>query len=56
MKFSFSETLNPRFKVHIDDPYRIFIDLCNRKTTPVKFIPKREEGFLRKVEEMGGKN
>lgn len=50
------QALQSIFKVHIDDPYRIFIDLCNRKTVPVKFIPKMEEGFLRKVEEMGEKN
>lgn len=49
------QALQSIFKIHIDDPYRIFIDLCNRKTAPVKFIPKMEEGFLRKVEEMGGK-
>ncbi len=42
------------FHVHIDDPYRIFIDLANRKTAPLKFIPKLEEGFLRKVDEIGG--
>jgi hypothetical protein len=39
------------FQVHIEDPYRIFIDLANRKTAPLKFIPKLEEGFLRKVDE-----
>lgn len=39
------------FQVHIEDPYRIFIDLANRKTVPLKFIPKLEEGFLRKVDE-----
>jgi hypothetical protein len=50
------QALQSIFQVQIDDPYRIFIDLCNRKTKPVKFIPKMEEGFLRKVEEMGGKN
>lgn len=50
------QALQSIFKIHIDDPYRIFIDLCNRKTAPVKFIPKMEEGFLRKVEEMDGKN
>lgn len=50
------QALQSIFKIHIDDPYRIFIDLCNRKTEPVKFIPKMEEGFLRKVKEMGGKN
>jgi hypothetical protein len=42
------------FHVHIDDPYRIFIDLANRKTAPLKFIPKLEEGFLRKVDEIDG--
>lgn len=42
------------FQVNIEDPYRIFIDLCNRKTAPVKFIPKMEEGFLRKVNEADG--
>lgn len=50
------QALQSIFKIQIEDPYRIFIDLCNRKTAPVKFIPKLEEGFLRKVEEMGGKN
>lgn len=50
------QALQSIFKIQIDDPYRIFIDLCNRKTAPVKFIPKMEEGFLRKVEEMGGKD
>ncbi len=50
------QALQSIFRVQIEDPYRIFIDLCNRKTAPVKFIPKMEEGFLRKVEEMGGKN
>lgn len=40
------------FQVHIEDPYRIFIDLANRKTAPLKFIPKLEEGFLRKVNEV----
>jgi hypothetical protein len=50
------QALQSIFKVQIEDPYRIFIDLCNRKTATVKFIPKMEEGFLRKVEEMGGKN
>lgn len=50
------QALQSIFKIHIEDPYRIFIDLTNRKTAPVKFIPKMEEGFLRKVEEMGGKN
>lgn len=44
------------FQVNIDDPYRIFIDLTNRKTAPLKFIPKMEEGFLRKVEEMDKKD
>jgi hypothetical protein len=44
------------FQVHIEDPYRIFIDLANRKMAPLKFIPKLEEGFLRKVDEIGGKN
>lgn len=44
------------FQVNIEDPYRIFIDLTNRKTAPVKFIPKMEEGFLRKVKEMDGKS
>lgn len=39
------------FQVQIDDPYRVFIDLSNRKITPVKFIPKMEEGFLRKIDE-----
>lgn len=39
------------FQVHIDDPYRIFIDLSNRKITPMKFIPKMQEGFLRKIDE-----
>lgn len=48
-------TLQSIFQVQIEDPYRIFIDLTNRKTIPVKFIPKMEEGFLRKVEEMGAK-
>jgi hypothetical protein len=43
------------FQVHIEDLYRIFIDLANRKTAPLKFIPKLEEGFIWKVEEMGGK-
>jgi hypothetical protein len=43
------------FQVHIEDLYHIFIDLANRKTAPLKFIPKLEEGFIRKVEEMGGK-
>lgn len=42
------------FQIHIEDPYRIFIDLANRKTLPVKFIPKMEEGFLRKVNEVDG--
>lgn len=42
------------FQVHIEDPYRIFIDLANRKTAPLKFIPKLEEGFLRKVDEIEG--
>lgn len=42
------------FQVHIEDPYRIFIDIANRKTVPMKFIPKLEEGFLRKVNEVDG--
>jgi hypothetical protein len=50
------QALQSIFKVHIEDPYRIFIDLCNRKTAPVKFIPKMEEGFMRKVEEMDRKS
>ncbi len=50
------QALQSIFRVQIEDPYRIFIDLCNRKTAPVKFIPKMEEGFLRKVDEMGGKD
>jgi hypothetical protein len=50
------QALQSIFKIQIEDPYRIFIDLCNRKTAPLKFIPKMEEGFLRKLEEMGGKN
>jgi hypothetical protein len=45
------QALQSIFQVHIDDPYRIFIDICNRKMTLLKFIPKMEEGFLRKVEE-----
>lgn len=43
--------LQPIFQVNIEDPYRTFIDLANRKTTPMKFIPKMEEGFLRKIDE-----
>lgn len=39
------------FQVHIEDPYRIFIDIANRKITPVKFIPKIQEGLLRKIDE-----
>ena len=39
------------FQINIEDPYRIFIDLANRKTAPLKFIPKLEEGFLRKVDD-----
>lgn len=39
------------FEIQIDDPYRIFIDLVNRKTVKTKFIPKMEEGFLRKIDE-----
>lgn len=50
------QALQSIFKIQIDDPYRIFTDLANRKTAPVKFIPKMEEGFLRKVEEMGEKS
>ena len=44
------------FQVHIEDPYRIFIDIANRKTVPMKFIPRLEEGFLRKVNEVDGMN
>jgi hypothetical protein len=40
------------FQVHIEDPYRIFIDLANRKKEQLKFIPKLEEGFLRKLSEV----
>ena len=42
------------FQVKIEDPYRTFIDIANRKTTAMKFIPKLEEGFLRKVDEADG--
>lgn len=48
--------LEPVFQIKIDDPYRIFIDIANRKTGTMKFIPKLEEGFLRKLDEMDGKN
>lgn len=44
------------FQVQIDDPYRIFIDLSNRKMNPMKFIPKMEEGFLRKIDEADNLN
>lgn len=43
------------FQVHIEDPYRTFIDIANRKKELLKFIPKLEEGILRKVEEAEGK-
>lgn len=39
------------FQIHIEDPYRIFIDISNRKMAPVKFIPKIQEGLLRKIDE-----
>ncbi len=39
------------FQIKIEDPYRTFIDIANRKKDLLKFIPKLEEGFLRKVEE-----
>jgi hypothetical protein len=42
------------FQVQIDDPYRIFIDLSNRKISPMKFIPKMEEGLLRRIKETKG--
>jgi hypothetical protein len=42
------------FQVQIDDPYRIFIDLTNRKISPMKFIPKMEEGLLRRINETKG--
>ena len=41
-------------QVQIDDPYRIFIDLSNRKISPMKFIPKMEEGLLRRIKETKG--
>ena len=45
------QALQTVFKIHIEDPYRIFIDISNRKNVPVKFIPKLEEGFLRRMTE-----
>ena len=39
------------FHVQVEDMYLIFIDLANRKTALMKFIPKLEEVFLRKVDE-----
>lgn len=41
-------------QVQIDDPYRIFIDLSNRKIAHMKFIPKMEEGLLRRIKETKG--
>src|SRR5574343_66 len=49
------QALQSIFRIHMDDPYRIFTDLANRKTAQVKFIPKMEEGFLSKVDEMNTK-
>jgi hypothetical protein len=49
------QALQSIFRIQIDDPYRIFTDLANRKTAQVKFIPKMEEGFLSKVDEMNTK-
>ena len=46
--------LEPVFQIKIDDPYRTFIDIANRKTGVMKFIPKLEEGFLRKINEVDG--
>lgn len=46
--------LEPVFQIKIDDPYRTFIDIANRKTGTMKFIPKLEEGFFRKVNEVDG--
>ena len=45
------QALQSIFEVQIDDPYRVFIDICNRKMTLLKFIPKMEEGILSKIEE-----
>ena len=45
------QALQSVFEVQIDDPYRVFIDICNRKMTLLKFIPKMEEGILSKIEE-----
>lgn len=42
------------FQVHIEDPYRIFIDLTHRKIAHMKFIPKMEEGLLRRINETKG--
>jgi hypothetical protein len=42
------------FQVQIDDPYRIFIDLTQRKIAHMKFIPKMEEGLLRRIKETKG--
>jgi hypothetical protein len=36
-------SITPKFKKHLSP-----------KTTPLKFIPKLEEGFLRKVDEADG--
>lgn len=42
------------FQMYIDDPYRTFIDISNRKTNHVKFIVKMQEGLLRKIDEGEG--
>ncbi len=45
------QALHSIFEVQIDDPYRIFIDITGRKMTKLKFIPKMEDGLLRKIDE-----
>ncbi|MES2588827.1 MAG: RteC domain-containing protein [Bacteroidota bacterium] len=45
------QALQSIFEVQIDDPYRTFIDIVNRKTTKIKFIPTMQEGIKRKIED-----
>lgn len=39
------------FQIKVDDPYRTFIDIANRKKEVLKFIPKLESAIVKRIEE-----